>query len=75
MKLEFGGYEVEIKAKFKSNKKNSKEAVMYLLNNISLAYFDAAQYYSKKGFTASAEMNKKKWREIVDAIEAENFFG
>lgn len=75
MRLTIGSYEVEIKAKFKGDKRNSKEAVMYLLNNISLAYFDASQYYSKKGFTASAEMNEKKWRQIVDAIDAEHFFG
>lgn len=75
MKLEFGGYEVEIKAKFKGDKKNSKEAVLYLLNNIGLAYLDASQYYNKKGYTASAEMNEKTWREIVDAIDAEKFYG
>lgn len=74
MKLTVANYEIEIKAKQTWENRNNEQALMYFLNQVSLAFLEASEHMEEHGKDALAEDYKEKWRDIYKAIEARGFF-
>lgn len=70
MKLNFAGYEVEIKAKTKYHSKSNKRDAMDLLNSISIWALEAAEYNRSRGANASADFCDEVSTEIYKALKA-----
>lgn len=74
MKLTVANYEIEIKAKKTWESRNNEQALMFFLNQVSLAFLEASERMEEKGMGALSEDYKEKWRDIYKAIEAKGFF-
>lgn len=70
MKLNFAGYEVEIKAKREYHSRANKDDVMNLLNSISIWALEAAEHNRSRGANASAEHCDQVSEEIYEALKA-----
>lgn len=74
MKLTYGSFEIEIKAKFKGAKRNSEEATMDVINDLITNLIEASEYANKRGYSLVAESKKKKWIELFDQVEATGYY-
>lgn len=74
MNLTVANYEVDIKVKHTWENRNNEQALMFFLNQVSLAFLEASERMEEKGLDALSEDYKEKWRDIYKAIEAKGFF-
>lgn len=74
MKINFNGYEVEIKAKHIGERRCSKESAMYVLNQITLWVINAEKYYNMEGYNALAKNAKESSDEIYRTLKANGFY-
>ena len=73
MKVQFDGYEVEIKVKTTFESKASKRSAMALLNTIGILYREAAAH-RKELLGREATYYTEAADEIYEALEAEGYF-
>lgn len=73
MKLIYGSFEIEIKAKFKGER-NSKEATMYVINDLISNLISASEYAEIKCYPVVAKSKKEKWIELFDQVEAMGYY-
>lgn len=74
MKLNFAGYEVEIKARDNYNDRANKRDTMTLLNSICIWAKEAAEYNRSIGAPASADFCDEAGKEIYDALNAAGLY-
>ena len=74
MKLNYGSFEIEIKAKVKGAKRNSEKATFDVINDLITNLLDASDYANMKGHSIAAESKKKKWIELFDQLAATGYY-
>lgn len=74
MKLTYGSFEIEINAKVKGTKRNSKEATCDVINDLITNLLDASEYCNMKGYSIAAESKKKKWMELFDQLAVTGYY-
>ena len=74
MKLSIGGYEIEIKAKGAGDERNTKEWAMYFLNELSMAYTEAAKAIGQNGANAISEDFEEKGMQVYRALKSAGFY-
>lgn len=74
MKLTYGEYEIEIKAKVKGAKRNSTEATCDVIHDLITHIMDASYYADVKGYSVAAERKKEKWMELFDQLKLTGYY-
>ena len=74
MKLTYGSFKIEIKAKFKGAKRNSKEATYYIINDLITNLLDASEYANMKGYSIVAKSKKEKWMDLFDQLAVTGYY-
>ena len=70
MKLIIGEFEVEVKAKIRGvSKRNNVLDTLNLLNQMSIAFDEAAINYNRDGYHALSDECKRKGADIYNALE------
>lgn len=75
MKIQFDGYEVEIKAKYTWQNKANQEVTMALLNTISILYREAAEHRKEQlGSRTAADYYIKPADEIYEVLKDAGYY-
>lgn len=77
MKLQIEGYEIEIKARYNAQERNSKKAALSFINTLSLLYSDSAKYYEIKNesvYQKYAEIQFERSRELYKICEQNGLY-
>ena len=74
MKLTVANYEIDIKVKKTWENRNNEEALMYFLNQVSIAFKEASEHMTENGYNALAEDYEEKSMDIYNVIKARGFY-
>lgn len=74
MKLTYGEFEIEINAKVKGTKRNSKEATYDVVSDLITNLLDASEYANMKGYSIVADSKKRKWMELFDQLALTGYY-
>lgn len=69
MKIDIDGFEIEIKAKYHAEDRNSKRAALSFLNTLSILYGDSAELHRKTQdpvYVRFAELQEKRSKQLFD---------
>lgn len=74
MKLTYGSFEIEIKAKVKGAKRYSEEVTHDVICELISNLMDASEYANMKGNSTVAKTKTEKWIELFDQLEATGYY-
>lgn len=74
MKLTYGEFEIEINAKVKGAKRNSKEATYNVIHDLITNLLDASEYANMKGYSIVAKSKKEKWMDLFDQLAVTGYY-
>lgn len=74
MKLTYGCFEIEIKAKLKGERRNNEIATHDVINDLITNLLDASEYCNMKGYSIAAESKKQKWMELFDQLAVTGYY-
>lgn len=79
MKIQFNGYEIEIKARHSYDDRATKSCVLELLNNLSILYNDSADLHEKLEagdgiYSDYAELQRSRSNELYKICKDNNFY-
>ena len=74
MKIQIGEYEVNISAKYRRNNRANKADTMSFLNELAIAYFEAAQHNNRLTCYAIGKEFKEKSDYITDVLRKNGLY-
>ena len=74
MKLIYGIFEIEIKAKVKGAKRYSEEVAQDVVRDLITNLVDATEYARMIGCPSVAKRKEEIWTELFDQLEATGYF-
>lgn len=77
MKLQIEGYEIEIKARYNAQERNSKTAALSFINTLSILYSDSAKLHEMKNdrvFKKFSEIQRERSHELYKICEQNGLY-